>query len=291
MREQKESRRVRGLRGLVMAALTLSIMGMAGTAAAVDEAARSLLPDDIREKGVLVAGMPLDFEPFNYLDANNEKVGLDVDLFTAIGEVLGVKTEIQRLGFASIIPAVQGGRVDVGMSAMGILEPRLKLVSFARYGHFSNGLVVKAGNPANVRNDDGCGARIAAEKGTQPLFLWQDIAEKCKAAGKDPIDLMIFEGKGAQFLAIETDRADAAAVGFATAIVAAKHSKGKLEAAPGGPVPGGTIECGISFSKDRPDLGEALAAAISVLRESGTYDAIFEKWGLSEERAEPGIFH
>ena len=289
MREQKASKRGRRLGGLAAVVLALSAATFAGKASAVDEAARSLLPQDIRDKGVLVAGMPLDFEPFNYLDASDKKVGLDVDLFRAVGDVLGVKTEIERLGFASIIPAVQGKRVDVGMSAMGILKPRLKLVSFARYGHFSNGLVVKAGNPANVRNDDGCGARIAAEKGTQPLFLWQDIAAKCKADGKKPINLMVFEGKGAQFLAIETGRADAAAVGFATAVVAAKHSNGKLEAAPGGPVPGGTIECGISFAKDRLELGKALEAAIVVLRKNGTYDAIFKKWGLSEERAEPGV--
>ena len=40
--------------------------------AAVDEAARALLPDDIKQKGVLVVAMPLDFEPFNYLDDKNE---------------------------------------------------------------------------------------------------------------------------------------------------------------------------------------------------------------------------
>ena len=57
--------------------------------------------------------MPLDFEPFNYLDADNRKVGLDVDLFEAIADVLGLETDIQRLGFATIIPSVKGGRVDV----------------------------------------------------------------------------------------------------------------------------------------------------------------------------------
>jgi polar amino acid transport system substrate-binding protein len=258
--------------------------------AAPDDAARKLLPDDINQKGVLVAAMPLDFEPFNYLDDKNAQVGLDVDIFRAIGEVLGVKTEIQRMGFASIIPAVKGGRVDVGMSAMGILEARLPLVSFVRYGQFSNGLIVKKGNPADVRNDAGCGVRIAAEKGTQPLFLWQKIADKCAAEGKPRPEITVFDGKGPQVLAVESGRADAAAVGFATAIVAARHSDGKLEAAPGGPVPGGTVECGISFAKDRPQLGEAIKAALDVLAANGTYDKLFDKWGLSAERAKPAIF-
>jgi len=78
-------------------------------------------------------------------------------------------------------------------------------------------------------------------------------------------------------------------VGYATAIVAAKHSDGKLQAAPGGPVPGGTVECGISFAKDREQLGEAIKAALDVLVANGTYDKIFAKWGLSDERASPAI--
>ena len=273
--------------GVIVAGATM-VLGMAAMAAP-DEAARKLLPDDVKQKGLLVAAMPLDFEPFNYLDAQNAQAGLDVDLFNAIGEVLGLKTEIQRMGFASIVPAVKGGRVDVGMSAMGILPARLPLVSFVRYGHFSNGLIVKKGNPANVHNDQGCGARIAAEKGTQPLFLWQKIAEKCAAEGKPKPEISIFDGKGPQVLAVESGRADAAAVGYATAIVAAKHSDGKLQAAPGGPVPGGTVECGISFAKEREQLGQAIEAALKVLVANGTYDKIFAKWELSDERAPPTV--
>jgi polar amino acid transport system substrate-binding protein len=278
----------RGAIGMLALGVAMAVAPIA--MAAPDEAARKLLPDDIRQKGVLVAAMPLDFEPFNYLDEKNAQVGLDVDLITAIAEVLGLKTEIQRMGFASIIPAVKGGRVDVGMSAMGILEARLPLVSFVRYGHFSNGLIVKKGNPAKVDNTNGCGVRIAAEKGTQPLFLWQKIAEKCAADGKPKPEITIFEGKGPQVLAVESGRADAAAVGYATAIVAAKHSDGKLEAAPGGPVPGGTVECGIAYSKDRPQLGEAMKAALDVLVANGTYDKLFAKWELSAERAPPAVF-
>jgi len=174
---------------------------------------------------------------------------------------------------------------------MGILPARLSLVSFVRYGHFSNGLVVRKGNPTNVRNDDGCGARIAAEKGTQPLFLWQEIAKKCEADGKAKIEITIFDGKGPQVLAVESSRADAAAVGYATAIVAAKHSDGKLEAAPGGPVPGGTIDCGISFAKERVALGNAIEAALKVLVANGTYDKIYEKWQLGAEKATVTVVH
>ena len=272
----------------MLAALALCVSAAAN--AAVDEAARAMLPDDIKQRGTLIVAMPLDFEPFNYLDEKNEQTGLDVDMLRAIGDKLGLKVDIQRIGFASMIPAVSGGRVDAAMSAMGILPARLPLVSFVRYGHFSNGLVVRKGNPTKIRNDDACGHTIAVEKGTQPLLVWQKKSDECVAAGKGKIELLVFEGKGPQVLAVESERAEAAGVGFATAIVAAKHSNGKLEAAPGGPVPGATVECGIAFNKQSVKLGQAMEAALNSMVKDGTYDKIWEKWSLSPERAPPALF-
>jgi polar amino acid transport system substrate-binding protein len=248
-----------------------------------------MLPDDLKQKGTLVVAMPLDFEPFNYLDEKNQQTGLDVDVIHAIGDKLGLKVDIQRIGFASMIPSVSGGRVDAAMAAMGILPARLALVSFVRYGHFSNGLVVRKGNPTHVRNDDACGHTLAVEKGTQPLIVWQKKSDECVAAGKPKIELLVFEGKGPQVLAVESGRAEAAGVGFATAIVAAKHSNGKLEAAPGGPVPGATVECGIAFNKQSVKLGQAMEAALKSLVADGTYDKIYAKWSLSPERAAPAV--
>ena len=287
---QSRRRFGRGLRAATSLLATLALCASAVSYAAVDEAARSLLPDDIKQKGMLVVAMPLDFEPFNYLDEKNEQTGLDVDMIRAIGDKLGLKVDIQRIGFASMIPSVSGGRVDAAMSAMGILPARLQLVSFVRYGHFSNGLVVRKGNPTNIRNDDACGHTIAVEKGTQPLLVWQKKSDECVAAGKAKIELLVFEGKGPQVLAVESGRAEAAAVGFATAIVAAKHSNGKMDAAPGGPVPGATVECGIAFNKPNVKLGQAIEAALNALVKDGTYDKIWEKWSLSPERASPAMF-
>jgi polar amino acid transport system substrate-binding protein len=234
--------------------------------------------------------MPLDFEPYNFLDDKNEQVGFDVEIFRAVADVLGVKPEIERLGFASIIPAVSGGRVDVGMSVMGILEARRKQVSFTRYTLLANGLIVRKGNPSGIKNSDACGHSIAVEKGTQPVFVWQEISKKCEESGKAAIQLSIFDGKGPQVLAVEAGRAEAAGVSFATAIVAAKHSNGKLEPAPGGPVPGATVDAGIAFKKDNLQLGKAIEAALKVIVADGRYAKIMNAWALDGTAADPVIF-
>ena len=258
-------------------------------ATAADAAARALLPEEIRAKGVLTAAMPLDFEPYNFLDEKNEQVGLDVDVFRTMAEVLGLKPDIQRMGFSGIITAVSGGRVDVGMSTMGILESRRKQVSFVRYTILSNGLIVRKGNPTKVSNTDACGFTIALEKGTQPVFVWEEKSKECVDAGKPPIKMEIFGGKGPQVLAVETGRADAAGVSYATSVIASKHSGGKLEAAPGGPVPHAHVDAGIAFKKENLQLGRAMEAAIKVMIANGSYAKIFEKWDLGGLKTTPVI--
>ena len=275
----------------VVGALLHSVVGNLAIAQSEGvTAARGLLPADIKQRGVLKAAMPLDFEPYNFLDDKNQQVGFDVEIFTAVADVLGVKPEIERLGFASIIPAVSGGRVDVGMSVMGILEARRKQVSFTRYALLANGLIVRKGNPTGIKNNDACGHSIAVEKGTQPVFVWEDISKKCEASGKPAIQLSVFDGKGPQVLAVEAGRADAAGVSYATAIVAAKHSNGKLEPAPGGPVPGATVDAGIAFKKDNLQLGKAIEAALKVIIADGRYAKIMNAWALDGTAADPAIF-
>ncbi len=260
-----------------------------GTPVATEASARALVPAEIRKRGTLIAGMPMDFEPYNYFDAQNHKIGLDVDVLSAIANVLGLRPEIERIGFSSIIPSVMSGRVDVGMSAMAITPVRLKQVSFVRYGVYGNGLIVRKGNPSGIRTTDACGHSIAVEKGTQPLILWTDKSKECQAAGKPPIRLLVFDGEGPQVLAVTSGRADAAGVGYATALVAIDHSNGKLDAAPGGPVPGGSSDSGICFARNREHLGRAIEAALQVVVADGRYKAIFDKWKMSDWEATPQL--
>ncbi|HVO89236.1 MAG TPA: ABC transporter substrate-binding protein [Casimicrobiaceae bacterium] len=268
--------------------IALCWLSIGAAPAAVDAAARALLPDDVRDKGVLSAGLPLDYEPFNFIDDSKQPTGLDVEILRAVADKLGLTVDIQRIGFASLIPSISGGRIDVGMSAMAILKQRLAVVSFVRYGLLSSSLIVRKGNPTNLRVDgELCGHTISVEKGTSTHLLWERLAKACETAGKPKVDLLIFEGKGPQVLAVENGRAEAAGFGYATVLVVARNSQGHLEPAPGGSIPGATTESGIAIRKDRVKLGQAIEAALKSVVADGTYDRIFEKWGLSRDRATP----
>lgn len=257
---------------------------------AADAAARALLPPAVTKSGVITDASSFDYPPYDYTSAAGAYQGLDVDILTAVQSVLGVKIQFVHLsGFASVIPAVQSGRVEIAMEGIGILSSRLPVVSFVRYVSEANGLLVQAGNPKHVNGKDVCGTSVAVEAGAEEVQLYQAISKACTTAGKQAVSVQIFSSEASQVLAVQTGRIDSAGVGYATAAYIASTSGGKLAVAPGGPIAGGTIPGGIVIAKSSTALGNALAKALEVLVADGTMQKIFAKWGITGQEAPAAV--
>ena len=71
---------------------------------------------------VTVATSP-DFPPFESLDGS-EVVGIEVDILQAITEKLGMEMKLEQMDFESVIPGVQAGKFDIGMSGITITADR-----------------------------------------------------------------------------------------------------------------------------------------------------------------------
>ena len=86
---------------------------------------REMLPDNIRAAGEITVASDTNFPPFEYIPpGSSEPIGLDVDITNALGEVLGVRFRYVSTAFDGIIPALQAGRSDVGISAMNVTVER-----------------------------------------------------------------------------------------------------------------------------------------------------------------------
>src|ERR687889_792617 len=66
---------------------------------AVDEAAVALLPEEIKEAGVLVVGTDAAYPPNEYKDADGNPVGWDVELVDALGAKLGLEVQYEIASF------------------------------------------------------------------------------------------------------------------------------------------------------------------------------------------------
>lgn len=75
------------------------------------------LPDDrvatIKDRGSLVVGMTLQFEPQMYRDEDNEPAGYDVELMQMLADDLGVDLDIRDQEFDALIPGMLAGEFDV----------------------------------------------------------------------------------------------------------------------------------------------------------------------------------
>ncbi len=69
--------------------------------------------DQIKDRGTLVVGMTLQFEPQMYRDANGEPAGYDVDLMRMLAEDLGVDLQIEDLEFPALIPGLLADQFDM----------------------------------------------------------------------------------------------------------------------------------------------------------------------------------
>ena len=62
--------------------------------------------------------------------AGENVVGFDVDMMTAVCDILGMELQVDNMEFDSIIAAVDSGKADVGAAGMTVTEDRLENVNF-----------------------------------------------------------------------------------------------------------------------------------------------------------------
>jgi len=112
------------LTGLAVAAgLAFSLSG--GTAAA-----QTL--DEIRQRGEIVIGIPVDFPPFGLMSVGGEPEGYDIDVANILAEELGVDVTLVPAAGQNRIPYLLSGRVDMIVSALGITAERAERVDYSQ---------------------------------------------------------------------------------------------------------------------------------------------------------------
>lgn len=244
-----------------------------------NSAAAAAVPAAARAKGTLVVGTSADYAPIEFVAADGHTItGMDADLAAAIGQVLNLKVTMVNATFDALIPGLSAHRYDIVMSGMNDIKDREKVVDFVDY--FSAGTSFferSSGGPAIQTLADLCGHSVAVESGTSEESDADAQSKKCTAAGKKPVDVLVFQDQNAANLALSSSRADVAmadspVVGYA---VAQSHGKFRTVGQTYGTVPDG-----IALPKGS-GLAPALQQALTILIANGTYHRILSKWGTT----------
>lgn len=253
-------------------------------AASVNQAAADLVPQATRDSGTLTVAMDASYPPNEFFDEDGKTiVGMSADLAAAIGQTLDLEPELQNVTFDAILPGLAAGKYDIAISSFTDTKEREKTVDMVTYLTAGTGFYSSADNTSDIAGlDDLCGKTVAVEKGTTQADDAEAQSDKCESDGGKPVQVDVFPDQNGANLAIESGRAD---IGMADSPVAAyivKQSGGKLVKVG---EDYGEAPYGIAINKDTK-LTPAIQAAVQALIDGGTYAAILEKWGLSDEAIE-----
>lgn len=80
-------------------------------------------------KGKLKVITSADIEPFSFIQ-NGKLAGYDIELITLIAERMGYAVTIDNAEFATLIPAVNGGKYDVAVGCITITKERAETLLF-----------------------------------------------------------------------------------------------------------------------------------------------------------------
>jgi polar amino acid transport system substrate-binding protein len=118
----------------------------------------------------LKVGMELSYPPMEFFDEFKKEAGVDVEIAKALGKALGVKVTLIDLPFDALIGAVDTQKVDIIISAITITEQRSMQIEFVPYMAVGTGIMVKKGNPLQIRKmKDLCGRAVAVQEATSQL--------------------------------------------------------------------------------------------------------------------------
>lgn len=252
----------------------------------------AMLPQDIRDAGVMTAVVNGSFPPYTIVEDSNNIKGAAVDFDKAISELLGIKIEHKSVsGLSAILMGIKAGRYTYDSGPVGDFPNRQESVDFVDYVQEYVVFAVKAGNPAQINGlEDTCGKRISVMAGGSAKRVIKTQSQKCVEQGQPEVKVLSYTDQPTSILAVKSERADAFFSSQAPLSYFVSISNGELELTATGKANGfGDLYQGAVVAKGSP-LVPVIKASYEELHRNGTYDAILQKWGLEGNRLEqPGV--
>ena len=242
----------------------------------VDPALADKLPEKIKSAGKIVIGTDASYAPNEFLAADGKTIqGFDVDLFNAVAAKLGLTAEWVSAPFGNIIPGVDSGKYEIGVSSFTVHDERKKTVNMVSY--FSAGTQWGAKTGSGINPDDACGKKVAVQKDTVQVDDVTARSKKCTDAGKPKITIDQYQSQADATAAVVSGKSDAMLADSPVVAYAVKQTNGQLELV-------GSIydsaPYGYVVKKDQNDFAQALADALKAIIADGSYRATLEKWGV-----------
>ena len=224
----------------------------------------------------LVAGTNPEFQPFEFMDDDENVIGFDADLAAELSKDLGVEIQFESTAFDSIVPGIASGKYDLGISGFYITEERLMNVDFSiPYLQDSQSCIVKAGG--SVTDEESLkGKKIGSQTGTLGMESAEEFTDEGNIFGYNSALNAIMELQGGKLDAVITDTP------VANRIVKELNDPDIMIL--------DAIAFEVNFYGVALPKGSALKAQVDAsiqrMLDDGTIDALVEKWDIFSQAEE-----
>jgi polar amino acid transport system substrate-binding protein len=271
-------------KALIATAALCSAISLISCSSTTEEAPPSAVinpPPGLVENGHLTYGTAASFPPFEFKE-NGQPAGFDIDMGKQIADYMGLRTKVLDIDFDGLIPALQGGRVDIINSAMYINPERAAKVDFVPYMKIGESLIGRTDSNVAISKlpDDLSGKTIAVTRGAIGEDYMNDFNAELNAKGLPPMTIMALPNNQDALLAVKSGRADA----FDTSTPGAAHTLSEN----GDKFKVFTTfaldtQIGIAMPKNKPELKAAIEAAVRKFIDDGKYNELLQKYNLPED--------
>ena len=242
------------------------VAGVIGLGLAAPAFAQSAL-DQIKSAGALRVGTEGTYAPFTFHDASGALVGFDVEIATEIAKRIGVTAEFVEGPWDGLIAGIDANRYDVVINQVGITDERKAKYDFSEpYIASKAALIVKGDNTTITSFAD-----LAGKKAAQTL-----TSNFGKLAQENGAELVGTDGFDQSIALVLQGRADATindSLSFYDFKKQQPDADVKIAA-----TQADADYSGVLLAKGKPELLEAINAALAEIKSDGTYAALSEKY-------------
>lgn len=248
--------------------------GLLATGSAFAQACMSKVPDSaLLSPGEVAVSINPVSPPMQYLDKGELK-GMRVEVGDAIIERLCLKSKHIRVDdFGTMIPGLQAGRWDIINTGVFFTEARAKIIYMVRYENQAISVATRPGQAGAIRSvDDLAGKTVGVDIGGYEENKLKLLDAELQKKGLAPIKITIFNDTNINYQALRAGQIDAS---FTIDAVSKEYAnRGISELALTGLFPSP-----VAIAFRNKELATAFAETLTAMRNDGSYQKIFEKYG------------
>jgi polar amino acid transport system substrate-binding protein len=263
------------MRLLTIVSTVVALMALADAAQA--QSCTSKVPDaSLVTPGKWQMSINPTLPPQQFVDDKGELQGLNVELAREIAKRICLEPVFLRMDFPPMIPALQAGRFDTINTGLFWTEERSKMLLLVPYAEQAMSVYTDPASSLKLTTfDDLAGRVVGVESATYAERKTREYNSQLVARGLKPIELRSFTTVTATSNALRAGQLEAAININETANSLEQKGIAKIWIRD-------FAGTDITFAFRDKQLAQAAADALNAIRADGTYDKLFDKFGMTK---------